>query len=559
MTFASGPAREPELMPPPSFARSEQASRLRADLTEFSSESLDSLLSPLAVAALAREELAPARRELAADERPLALLARLFLLGQELTAAQVAAALPQFGLADALACHLVGQVPSDTSATDAAATDASATVPTPSVEPRYHSLVDLSPTGDDTPGAPAWIMSDLPETVVGGPLPSWHVLGIGGASQTLHALLPREADLGRVLDLGTGSGIQALSLAPYTDAVVATDLSERALAFARANAQLNGVDETRLEVRAGSLFEPVAGERFDVIASNPPFVITPAAAYDAGLPVMEYRDGGMRESGDGLGRRVVSQLGEHLAPGGRAVLLANWEVTGEEPFAAPLAWVAEAEARSGVALDAWIVRREFQDAAEYAEMWLRDGGHAVGPDRQLREATYLAYLEDFASRDVRWIDFGYLLVARPDADLPAGEGMRETTDLTGLAAPSGEDLWRLFARRRRLARASDDAIAAATIQTSDDVTIEHHYRVGASQPEVITATQGGGLHQVISCPTELAGMLSASDGTLTVAQIAGALAALLEVDETEMLAACIAHARRLASIGMVALNFHAEG
>ncbi len=76
------------------------------------------------------------------------------------------------------------------------------------------------------------------------------------------------------LDIGTGSGAIALSLVvegPFTR-VVATDASEDALALARENAELVGVDDA-LELRSGALFEPVeTGERYDVVVSNPPYV-----------------------------------------------------------------------------------------------------------------------------------------------------------------------------------------------------------------------------------------------------------------------------------------------
>src|SRR5690606_15631541 len=113
----------------------------------------------------------------------------------------------------------------------------------------------------------------------------------------------------RALDLGTGCGIQALLVSRHASRVIATDISERALAFAELNAQLNGVHN--VEFRAGSLFEPVSGEAFDLIVSNPPFVITPRAS---GAPAYEYRDGGM--VGDALVERFLRAAPAHLAPGG---------------------------------------------------------------------------------------------------------------------------------------------------------------------------------------------------------------------------------------------------
>ena len=98
----------------------------------------------------------------------------------------------------------------------------------------------------------------------------------------------------RALDLCTGNGIQAILLAAHAENVVATDVNARALAYAGFNAALNGVDN--VETRLGSFFEPVEGERFDLVVANPPYVVSPESAY-------LFRDGGMR--GDAVSEHVV--------------------------------------------------------------------------------------------------------------------------------------------------------------------------------------------------------------------------------------------------------------
>src|SRR5699024_11224258 len=111
----------------------------------------------------------------------------------------------------------------------------------------------------------------------------------------------------RVVDVGRACGGHAPPATRHSTRVVATDVSARALAFARFNATLA---EATIDFRQGSMFEPVAEESFDLIVSNPPFVITPAAAYRAGLPVMSYRDG--QGEGDDLVRDLVVSVGAHL-------------------------------------------------------------------------------------------------------------------------------------------------------------------------------------------------------------------------------------------------------
>lgn len=111
----------------------------------------------------------------------------------------------------------------------------------------------------------------------------------------------------QVLDLCTGSGIQALQVAHRAAGVVAVDINPRAVALAQLNAQLNGAGN--VEVRVGDLYAPVRGERFDVVIANPPFVTSPYAAAPS------YHSGG--PTGDRVLRRIVAGLAAHLQPAGR--------------------------------------------------------------------------------------------------------------------------------------------------------------------------------------------------------------------------------------------------
>ncbi|WP_258934412.1 50S ribosomal protein L11 methyltransferase [Nesterenkonia pannonica] len=102
------------------------------------------------------------------------------------------------------------------------------------------------------------------------------MLGIGQASLTLAASTHRR-QVATALDIGTGCGIQLLHLLLHADHVVGTDLSERALTCARFNLLLNAPTlrldpqnlHSRVELLHGSLLEPVAGRRFDLVVSNP--------------------------------------------------------------------------------------------------------------------------------------------------------------------------------------------------------------------------------------------------------------------------------------------------
>jgi len=135
----------------------------------------------------------------------------------------------------------------------------------------------------------------------------------------VEAALERAPRGASVADLGTGSGAVAVTLACEREDlfVVATDLSEAALGQARSNALALGV-AARIEFAQGPWYAPLAGRRFDLVVSNPPYV----AAGDPHLgegdlrfePAAALADG----SADGLDsiRALVAGAAAHLAPGG---------------------------------------------------------------------------------------------------------------------------------------------------------------------------------------------------------------------------------------------------
>ena len=217
-----------------------------------------------------------------------------------------------------------------------------------------------------------------------------YVLGASNASLTLASLTPRTR-FKRALDLGAGSGIQSLFLSTHVDEIVATDTNVRALELAQRSSQISDV---HLDLRQGSLYEPVKGEKFDLIVCNPPFVIAPSALF-------EYRDAGME--GDSVSREIVSQAGEFLNEGGWFVSLANWLIENDWRDRL-IEWIAP------TGCDAWVVQREFLSAEKYVDLWLDDGGVT---DRDEIKRRWLEYLSPYDG-----IGFGWIALHKRDSYFP---------------------------------------------------------------------------------------------------------------------------------------------
>lgn len=441
--------------------------------------------------ALGRNETLPALRRTTSGG-PLDTLIRLFLLQTPVGRDAADRALP--GLVDRL-CNagLLEQSVSEVAA-----------------------RMDCRPYGTSEAGQERdlWVVSDLTPGLDGAPVAVGpdHVLGISSASTSLAQLTMREP-VGRALDLGTGCGVQALHLAAHAGHVVATDVNTRALWMTRLNAALNGFE---VDVREGSFFEPVAGERFDLISTNPPFVISPATGER-----LVYRDSGL--PGDRVVEHIVRTGPEHLSEGGWLQVLANWAVVDGQSWDERLgSWLRED-------CDALVVQRETLDPAAYVELWLKDSGHHGGPDYAQRYDTWLSWLEETG---IVGIGFGWINVRLAGAGHAGRHELIEWPyDVEQPIGPAIHDWGAAVTDLRDL---SDDELLARTLQARDDVQQETVGRPGAEDPEAIVLRQQRGFRRARTADTVEAAFLGACDGDLSVGQLLGALGALLERDEADL-------------------------
>ena len=240
------------------------------------------------------------------------------------------------------------------------------------------------------------------------------VLGAGAVTRRLADFTDRRpVDTG--LDLGCGAGFLAGLAAGHARRVVATDVNPRAVGFARFNAELNGL--AHVECKEGSLFEPVRGERFDLIVCNPPYALSPAETYT-------YRDGG-----PSLSRSIVRGAADHLTPAGLLLMLVEWpERVGSDWWAEPEEWL------QGGRCDSWLLRLYTHDADAYASQWLGQEYQ----DAPIPQEVHRTWVENLRGRGVSSVGGG-LLALRP-ARRP--EPHRHFRDAPPVVAPSGAMLGR---------------------------------------------------------------------------------------------------------------------
>jgi hypothetical protein len=479
--------------------------RLREALVaaDFTVDAVRELLGEVADAALLRNETTPALRRTSTDQQPLATLTRLFLLQTTVTAGAAEAALP--GLVD----RLVAEGVLDRSVGEVAA------------------RLDVRPYA--TEDRALWVVSDLTPGLDGLPqqMGADHVLGISPASTSLAQLTIR-AEVGSSLDLGTGCGVQALHLASHSATVVATDVNQRALGIATFNAALNEVGDL-VEVRDGSFFEPVRGDRFDLIATNPPFVISPATGER-----LVYRDSGL--PGDQVVEDIVRAAPDHLTDRGWCQVLANWVVERNRPWDERLAgWL-------GPDVDALVVQRELVDPAAYVELWLKDSGHhpATGGDPgeyRRRYETWLSWLDE---QRVEAIGFGWVNLRN------GGTGR--------------QDLWDWpYDVEQPIASAIADwadgfttaAGAEARLRLREDVVQETVGPAAAEDPETIVLRQQRGFRRARRADTVVAALAGASDGDLPIGLLLDAIAQLLDLDATSTRATYLPVVRELVDEGFL--------
>jgi len=367
-------------------------------------------------------------------------------------------------------------------------------------------------------------------------LPADHVMGVSSSSIFLASLTVRRP-VGDVLDVGCGGGIQSVLAAYHAKRVVACDINPRALAFTAFNAALNGL--TNVECRTGSFFEPVEGEQFDLVVSNPPFVISPDSA-------MVFRDSGMR--GDDVSRTVVREAAAHLRDGGLAFVLVSWGIREGADWPAPLeTWVKD------TGCDGWFLHQSQATPLGYAATWSE-------PLQRAEAGAFEAAIDRWARY---YRELGYGALAYGAVILRKRKAAKHWTradDLHSLREPaSGEQIAQLIEAEDYLASHSDEQILRTRFTVEPLHRLDQTLRVrdGAFAVDGATLRLETGLRFNIAIDAFTAELLTRLDGRRTLSQAATDAAARFAGDgiaPADFAAEAVSVTRRLLALGFVRLS-----
>jgi SAM-dependent methyltransferase len=336
--------------------------------------------------------------------------------------------------------------------------------------------------------------------------PEGYVAAYSPTASWLAALTPRRR-VRRALDVGTGNGIHALLASRHADHVIATDVNDRALAYTELNAALNAI--TNVEVRKGSLFDPVAGQTFDLITCNAPYVVSPETKW-------QYRDAGL--PADEVSRRVVEESAAALADAGFASMLVSWVAhSQDDPDARIDEWL------DGTGCDAWVLGLSGADPLDHAAGW----NEHLADDHAAFSAALDEWVGYFEGLGVEWISEGAVVLHKRAArqqTIRADDIDEEELEY------AGDQIERAFAARALLDRLPDPkGLLDARFTLADDVDVEHRRSDGTDEARLVLDE---GTHAEVVVDLDTADVLTGLDGRQTLGETIDRLAKRLELSRS---------------------------
>ncbi|SPD72773.1 putative Methyltransferase small [uncultured Desulfobacterium sp.] len=371
---------------------------------------------------------------------------------------------------------------------------------------------------------------DLPY-ILNSPLKQDYVMGIGSSTLTLANLTVRRHSR-RTLDLGAGCAIHGLLASSHSERVIASDLNPRAIAFAEFNARINNI--SNMECIQGDLFEPVNDQRFDLVVSNPPFVISPETRYT-------YRDSGMEA--DHITRKIVQQVPGFLNEGGFCQLLCNWaEKAGRDWREHLKEWF------SGSGCDVWVMRSETHDAANYASKWIR---HTEMYESGQYSERFNKWMEYYKGQGIDAVSAGTITMRRSGKHPNWFRGDDSPEKMLG---PSGDHVMRGFEQRDFLETVQDDdALLNSRLSVASDVCLERQSSPSTDGwiDNIIMIHMTKGLAYSANIDPFIANLLIGCNGKQQLRDLMNNMAASLSADPKDIRPAFCTIARGLIEKGYI--------
>jgi SAM-dependent methyltransferase len=357
-----------------------------------------------------------------------------------------------------------------------------------------------------------------------------YVMGVSPSSLVLAGMTVRRKNHA-ALDLGSGCGIEAFLAARHSRQVVAVDYNPRAVAVTRFNSALNQVDN--VECRQGDMFEPVAGEAFDLIVSNPPFIISPDHGH------MFLNSG---TEGDEACRRIVKEAPNFLEEGGYCVFNANWEVVEGEDWRSRLAGWFE-----GSGCDGLVLHHGTKEPAEYAAMWIETESEEPAEFQR----AFDRWMSYYAAGRISGLAAGVIVMRRASRRV---NWFATDAAPPSVAVQSGDDVERLVEARSFLHSLSHPGdLLEARLKLAPNVRLEQLAEREAGSWRTISARllRVGGLEYVGKIDGPGAAMLARCDGSRPIRAHLQELAAELGTDMNTLAGPALEIIRRLLEQGFL--------
>lgn len=324
-----------------------------------------------------------------------------------------------------------------------------------------------------------------------------YVMGPSGPTAALAGLTIR-TEVATTLDIGCGSGLQALLAAAHSASVKAYDINQRAVHLTRFNSALNGI--SNIQAQQADLFNfPSADVNADLVVSNPPYVISPGLSH-------QYRDSGRQ--GDEVCRHLAALIPRLLARSGIGQFMANWAVTTTESWRDRVAgWFKN----SGC--DVWILHETTEEASSYVANWLRETDATA---LKKMDHRYERWMNHFHEQRIIGVGYGLVTMQRRSQGC---ENVWIDDAPDTYIFPCSESLATFLARRRSALTTAD--LLTEAWRPSRQLVIDITKKFGNGLPNVIDrrvrSIEGLGWSQALTA--QVCGVIEACDGKSTLEEI----------------------------------------